>query len=626
MLPPSTPLPPPVPDPIIAESFAPAEKPRRVLVYAPLAYSTPHFETDLEIAQRHLDLGDEVELMLCNAELSSCQLNPLHEARRCVQCVSRNLQGAAQLSARVPVHGLLTALTPDDHARLVEIPRQFSDQQALRSYHFDGFDAGLATLSSIIDFARSLTIDTKRHADLVHRTLRASVSAFLAVKRLLAAKTYDRVYIYNGRWSMVRSAVRACEQLRVSYFTHERGSDFRKFALYRDTLPHDKDDYRARIAAVWEHAREFPQTLPLADAFFQERRQRVEKTWFSHVKHQELGRVPSDWNRGARRIVFFTSSEFEFAAIGEGCTGRIYSSQALATRRISARLAQLSPESHLWIRVHPNDKSPAAVKRWQEATAGLSNVTVILPEERIDSYSLLEGAERILTFGSTIGVEATYWGKPSICADFSFWDGLDAHYDATSEDDLFALLTRPDLAPKPRENALRCGYYLNTNGGEFLHFSTAQISDYEFKSPFRGRCLKPDYNDLRQRLLALYQVGDIHRTLAVARLCIDFKADDGMAHSLLILCRLRLRETTEAVDALEHAARQTTPPQLEQILKTTGRPLLDAIQQCASDANRADFESIATRAGQVMLRLPAYASIGQKLIALAAPQAASATA
>ena len=49
-------------DATISEAFTPAAAPRRVLIYAPLAYSTPHFETDLEIAQRHLDLGDNVEL------------------------------------------------------------------------------------------------------------------------------------------------------------------------------------------------------------------------------------------------------------------------------------------------------------------------------------------------------------------------------------------------------------------------------------------------------------------------------------------------------------------------------------------------------------------------------------
>ncbi len=304
-------------DEIIIEAFAAPDSPRNVLVYAPMAYSTPHFETDLEIAQRHIDMGDHVDLVLCDAELPSCQLNPHHDLKRCVECVSRSLQGSAQLSPKAPVLGLLETLTPEDRAAIARLPLRFKDQDALRRFSVGGFDAGLAVLSSLIDFARSPEIDTLEHADLIHRTLAASVATFLAMKRTLAAKRYDRAYIYNGRWSMVRSAVRACEASRVPYYTHERGADLRKFALFRDTLPHDKLDFQRQAEAGWRRAGAYPQAQAIARAFFDDRRRRVERNWFSFTKLQEEGRVPADWGRKCRRIVIFSSSEFEFAAIGD---------------------------------------------------------------------------------------------------------------------------------------------------------------------------------------------------------------------------------------------------------------------------------------------------------------------
>lgn len=615
---------PAVPDLSISAAFTRAHEPRRVLVYAPLAFSTPHFETDLEIAQRHLDLGDNVELVLCDAELSSCQLNPNGELRRCVQCVSRNLQGTAQLSVKVPVLGLTASLTPEDHARLTGLPREFPSQQALRKFCFDGFDAGMATLSSIIDFTRALTVDTKLLAPSIHRTLHAAVATFLGFKRILATSHYDRVYIYNGRWSMMRSAVRACEQLGVPYYTHERGSDFQKFAVYRDTLPHQKDNFRQRTKAAWENAVGHPQTTTLAEVFFHGRRQRVEKAWFSHVKLQETGRLPLGWECDGRRIVFFTSSEFEFAAIGGDATGKIYPTQVDGLRRLAGLLAEQSPETRLWVRVHPNDKNPAAIKRWTEAAASLRNVTLIAPDETIDSYSLLEGADRVLTFGSTIGIEATYWGRPSICADFSFFDGLDAHYEPATEGELIDLLVRRDLAPKPQENALRYGYYLNTFGANFAHFATGTISDYEFKSPFRGRCLKPDYDDMRQRLAGLFQQGEIRRAAAIATLCAAFDPADGLAHSIRILSQLRLRETDTAIAALEEAAAKSAPPQLEAILKSTGKELLDAIQRIQREQTAETFQTLARRAATVLQRAPAFAALGRNLAALVARDPAAA--
>lgn len=613
----------PVTDAVIQIAFAPAPQPRRVLVYAPLALSTPHFETDLEIAQRHLDLGDEVELVVCDAELPSCQLNPAHETQRCIQCVSRNLQGAAQLSAKVPVLGLRAALTPEDHAALAGLPAQFATQEELRAFRFENFDAGLAALSSLIDFARSPRLDTARHAGLVQQTLRGAVLSFLALKRILAARRPDRAYIYNGRWGMVRSAVRACEAAGVPWWTHERGSDFRKFALYAGVLPHDKADFQRQALGAWRDAATQPDSRALAERFFSERRQRVEKTWFSYTKQQEQGRVPADWPRAARRIVFFTTSEFEYAAIADDTAGRIYPSQRAGARRIAQHLAQADAEAHLWVRVHPNDKGAETTRAWTDAVAGLANVTLILPEATIDSYALLDGADRVLTFGSTMGIEATFWGRAAICADHSFYGGNDAIYDAASEAELLDLLTRRGLPPKPREQVLPFGYYLNAFGEEFRHFSTEKISDYEFRSPFRGRCLKPDFDDLRQRLISLHREGDVHRAAALARLCAAFRPADPLGHTLLILGSLAQGQLPAAVAALETAVR-ATPALLDPLLKQTARPLLDAAQQFARGATAADFPALALRLGAVLAQSPTLAPIGQKLIAMAQrPRAAA---
>ena len=604
-------------DAVVSEAFTPAAAPRRVLIYAPLAYSTPHFETDLEIAQRHLDLGDNVELVLCDAELSSCQLNPTHEPVRCAQCVSRNHQGAAQLSVRVPVRGLLTSLTADDHDALARLPRKFPDTARLRRFRFENFDAGLATLSSLIDFARSPHPDTQRHAELIHGLLHGAVLSYLAVKRILGAQHYDRVYIYNGRWSMVRSAVRACEAARVPYYTHERGSDFGKFALYRDVLPHDKRDFQKQVHVASAALESQPEARAIAERFFHERRQRVEKNWFSYTKAQEQGRVPADWSRAARRIVFFTSSEFENAAIGEGTCGRIYPSQLQGARRIAQHLARHDPEAHLWVRIHPNDSGPQTSQLWTGIATGHANVTVVLPEEKIDSYSMLEGADLIITFGSTVGIEATFWERPAVCADHSFYDGHDAHYEAQDEAELFRLITTRALPPKPRAHALRFGYYLNTFGGEFLHFATDKISDYDFQSPFRGRCLKPDHADLRKRLVELYNSDDLPRAEAVARLCANYQPEDTTAHVLLILCAVRQSRLAIAVAALDAAASHLPAPQLEALLKHTAKALLDATQALGKAGPAVEFRTHALRIGAVFARVPAYSAVGQKLIAFA---------
>ena len=61
-----------------------------------------HYETELEIMQRHLDAGDEVYQYVCNAEMTACDINPDHGFSRCVQCMAKRRHGRSLLSKEVP--------------------------------------------------------------------------------------------------------------------------------------------------------------------------------------------------------------------------------------------------------------------------------------------------------------------------------------------------------------------------------------------------------------------------------------------------------------------------------------------------------------------------------------------
>ena len=81
-----------------------------------------------------------------------------------------------------------------------------------------------------------------------------------------------------------------------------------------------------------------------------------------------------------------------------------------------------------YLRVHPHMKElPSSTSQLvdiQALSSRYSNVCVIWPEENIDTYALIDACEKILTFGSTVGIEATYWGKPSILADYAKFENF----------------------------------------------------------------------------------------------------------------------------------------------------------------------------------------------------------
>ena len=91
-----------------------------VLVVAPVAFFDFHFETDLELAERHLTAGDRVTIMVCNSDLLTCEGNPTHESGRCVRCVGRSREGVSRLSGNPEVVPFLQ-LTEKDRQELRDI-------------------------------------------------------------------------------------------------------------------------------------------------------------------------------------------------------------------------------------------------------------------------------------------------------------------------------------------------------------------------------------------------------------------------------------------------------------------------------------------------------------------------
>jgi hypothetical protein len=100
-----------------------------------------------------------------------------------------------------------------------------------------------------------------------------------------------------------------------------------------------------------------------------------------------------------------------------------------------------------------------------------SQATHYAPESPIDSYALLETADVVVTFGSTIGIESTYYGRPSVMLGRCLYQGLGSCYEPATHEEAVALIRQP-LKPLPRLGALQYGLYIKCRGNlafEHLH-------------------------------------------------------------------------------------------------------------------------------------------------------------
>jgi hypothetical protein len=459
-----------------------------VTFYAPYALWAPHFETDLELVQLHLDQGDEATVISCDAALSFCEADERHDFSACAQCVARSRQGLKRLSRPVKVLKLseLILQARQTMQGLARLPRDYDSFDALYKLKVDQFDIGAAVLSSLNSVLEEREPDPSAHPKFTRASLAAAYAAYAAFDHYLEQNPCDLVYLLNGRLANFRAALRACNKHQVRCLVHERGANLESYSLAENTMPHDPAYINKDLIDTLKKAQSAEQKRAVAQEFYTERRSGRVANWVSFTDYQVQGSLPEGWLEAPVRIAVFTSTESEFGCLGEYYPTPVYPSQIEGLEKILAELARENFGGIVTVRMHPNSVRTQCDFTDRLQALPYSFLRVIAPEETADSYALLLSAQKVLTWGSTIGIEAAYWGVPSILAAWAEYGNLGSTYNPTSHAELMDLLRRP-LAPKPIDGAIDYGFYSKSFGIRFKY-----VTPYgPFFAFFKGDAIRP---------------------------------------------------------------------------------------------------------------------------------------
>ena len=281
----------------------------------------------------------------------------------------------------------------------------------------------------------------------------------------------DQVYVFNGRSATTRPILRACQQRGVPFKVHEAAYQVGFYRLLEGGLIHDIERNKWAIRATWEDSSvSEAERRRVAAAFFEGRRHgghgdAIERYRFA--SNQTPGVVPIRGESKDKLVVILNSSEDEFASI-EGFENPVYRDQMEALERI-VRDHRLQDVQFV-LRVHPNlSNLDNTQTRRIAALVDVPNLLVIPPTDIADTYSLMEEADAVLTFGSTVGVEALYLGTPSILVGRSWYEDLGCIRPA-SHDEVVAAVLAENPVPD-RDLALRYGYFMMDGATPFQYFS-----------------------------------------------------------------------------------------------------------------------------------------------------------
>lgn len=485
----------------------------------------------LELVEEHLENGDTCSVVSCMGKKIACDYNPKHGGVHCLSCNLQTKRGNALLSSEVKRSQLSDYILDSD---LEQAEKEYRACVEGEGFHkdvvTDSFDWGAGVFSTVVSHTRELDgfRFQEQHPKLTRSLALSSFVVYRTMLRILDEEVYDKVYFFNGRHASLRGIRRACEKRKVAYAALEGGFDLNHYGVFENSTPHD---IKARNLMMMEQWKNEPDLMRgRAADFYAKRLGRVETnvlTMRSFTRDQELEKLPDSWDPNRHNVAIFCSSEDEYVSIGEQWNIPIYSGQAEALERIAASLSEMRQDGiKVYLRVHPNLKGiyNEFVRRIENLKK--SCIEVIPADSSVDTYALMLAASTVVSFGSSVGIEAAYFKKPSVLLGASLYRELGSCYLANSHEEVVSLLTRK-LDPLSIEGAEIYGGHMLSFGREFRD---TQVGDSVAEAVYKGVNLNGNW--FHRTLLRAYRrrVNHISRSIQKSqqRAARDFEAKDAL--------------------------------------------------------------------------------------------------
>lgn len=412
-----------------------------LVIFSPIVHWAVHFETDLEIAQRYLDEGWDVSFLHCNGKLPACAQNITHIPSICRKCISRFNKGIRWLNNdKVKIIDFYE-ITVSQHAYINSISEAtFTSIDEIKAFMIDSAKIGNAVVGSIISYLREPKPDLTKHLALFKTYLKSAMISYFSILNRLSALAPNMFVIFNGRFAELRCALFASRSLNILTYVHERAGVLDRYSLTCNGTPNDIKIIKQEIDDVFsEFSSNVDEKTKIAYEWYDERRENRAQSWYSFTAKQKPDVLP-DLAFDRLNIVIFNSSEDEVESYDEW-KNPFYSDQNEAIDRIISDLEN-DFRYKLFLRVHPNLRG---IKNSQTEDLGVIHkkhpkLTVISADSFVSSYGLLKSADIIIVFGSTIGIEAVYIGKPCFLMGRALYEDLGGCVVPQNHEELIKLL------------------------------------------------------------------------------------------------------------------------------------------------------------------------------------------
>lgn len=437
---------------------------KKILFFSNQGLSVPFLGTELELVEELLEQGHYIEILKCNGKLKSCFANPTH-----------NIQGCAICEARSEVFFQHINFPQQQIYRLKHYTQAFNFKvpwfdtlEDIFNFKYEGINLGMGIASSIITAKRNYDVNSHTMPQLIEIVTQSAINAFLNYKAHIQRLQPDEIYLFNGRFAEVHPLVEYAKQQGIAFKTYDKGRAYGTICLYENCLPHSIQQRIVDMDVYWDQADPI-ERVATSQHWFEAKIKGTQTNDQSYLDKMVKNQLPQNFDNTKINVAIFNSSEDEMKAIKEW-QNPLFFHQNDAITDIVKQLSAY-PNVHFYLRVHPNLETVNNAQTQGIKAMQYNNLTVIPANAPVDTYSLMKACDRVISFGSTTGIEATYWGIPSILYGRSFYTHMDVTYTPQSLDEVEQLITNPSLQPKARENTYKYAYFINSRGQQLKRFN-----------------------------------------------------------------------------------------------------------------------------------------------------------
>jgi len=382
--------------------------------------ATPHLETSAELIIELLKAGKTVKYAQLGSviPIADCYSKHANEYADSIFSIISAYSGFTDISRSIASHLIHRSSCLPTH-----IPNNIAHLRTLKHL---GVNIGIGIYSHLCSLERTVDPATLLLSTMLHGLFVNSIFGIYVAEFIKERDPASQIILFNGRLAFQWALYQKANSLNIPCLFHERGGDLDRYFIGH-FLPHAYQPWfdAMKVIRSQEFSSSQREILRLeGHSWLNTKISRSDTNNINHGLNQRKGESIPFRSTTTLKISYFTSSMDEFKSLPDEIFPMSgWDSEYDIVVLIDSLIDRYSNVEFV-VRLHPHLTSKPHVEQHMWNQQFFRNTHLIRPDSHIDSYELISSSDVVFTFGSTIGLEAIYLGKPVIVCGRTYHDHL----------------------------------------------------------------------------------------------------------------------------------------------------------------------------------------------------------